>query len=169
MPPRDVRARRRAIILLVLAAAVVVLFVATWLLSRDDEPSSRTSVTLFMSYVPSVQFAPVYVAAERGYFADEGIDLRLEHSLNEADGVERIASNDLKFGLVSGEQVVLARARQRPVVYVFEWYHRFPVGVVSLADRGDDQGVVSVEDSRYHGRDGYLACRVRKAISGGVV
>lgn len=93
-------------------------------------------VTLFMSYIPSVQFAPVYVAAERGYFEDEGIDIRLENSFNEADGVDRIARNDLQFGLISGEQIVLARAQGRPVVYVFEWYHRFPVGIVSPADAG---------------------------------
>jgi NitT/TauT family transport system substrate-binding protein len=97
-------------------------------------PKPLKSVTLFMSYIPSVQFAPIYVAVERGYFADEGINLKFENSFNEADGVERIASDDLQFGLVSGEQVLLARAGGRPMVYVFEWYHKFPVGVVSPAD-----------------------------------
>jgi len=136
MRPHAARARRRALALLVLAAVLVVALIAVLRLRNgQNEDDALTPVTLFMSYVPSVQFAPVYVAAERGYFADEGIEVRFEPSLNEADGVERIASNDLKFGLISGEQVVLARARQRPVVYVFEWYHRFPVGVVSLAER----------------------------------
>ncbi len=93
-----------------------------------------TSVTLFMSYIPSVQFSMLYVAAEKGYFAEEGIDIHFENSFNEADGVERIANNDLQFGLISGEQVILARAQERPVVYVFEWFHRFPVGIVSPAD-----------------------------------
>ncbi|NDJ77028.1 MAG: ABC transporter substrate-binding protein [Chloroflexi bacterium] len=27
--------------------------------------------------------------------------------------------------------MILARAQDRPVVYVFEWFHRFPVGIVS--------------------------------------
>lgn len=95
-----------------------------------------TRVTLFMGYIPSVQFAPVYVAAERGYFAEEGIAINFENSFNETDGVDRIARDNLQFGLISGEQVVLARAQGRPVVYVFEWYHRFPVGIVTPADSG---------------------------------
>ncbi len=124
--------RRRA--LLLAALAVVLALIAAYALTRDGESGGdETKVTLFMSYIPSVQFAPIYVAAQRGYFADEGIAISFENNFNEADGVERIANNDLRFGLISGEQVVLARAQGRPVVYVFEWFHRFPVGIVSPA------------------------------------
>ncbi|NDJ77029.1 MAG: ABC transporter substrate-binding protein [Chloroflexi bacterium] len=83
---------------------VVLVIVGTGVLlviGRDNDDDDDT-VVLFMSYIPSVQFAPVYVAAERGYFEDEGIEIRFEHG-NEADGVERIASDNLQFGLVSGE------------------------------------------------------------------
>ena len=126
--------RRWALLLAAFAAALALVLIAAYALTREDDASGdQTKVTLFMSYIPSVQFAPVYVAAQRGYFADEGIAIEFENSFNEADGVERIANNDLQFGLISGEQVVLARAQGRPVVYVFEWFHRFPVGIVSPA------------------------------------
>lgn len=137
MPVRQVH--RRMLAVAVVVAILVVLFIAALVLSQEEqEPGAdgATPVTLFMSYIPSVQFAPVYVAVERGYFAAEGIAIQLENNLNEADGVERIASNDLQFGLISGEQVVLARGMGRPIVYVFEWYHSFPVGVVAAAEAG---------------------------------
>ncbi len=118
---------------LLLAAVIVALLVAAAPRQSGAE-DNLTDVTLFMSYIPSVQFAPIYVAAERDYFAEEGIDIRFENNFNEADGVERIASNNLQFGLISGEQVLLARANERPIVYVFEWYHRFPVGIVAPVD-----------------------------------
>lgn len=95
---------------------------------------SLTPITLFLGYIPNIQFAPVYVAMERGYFKQAGIDLTLENSFDETDGVTRIATNKLQFGLVSGDQVLLARAQGAPVVYVFRWYQRFPVGVVVPAD-----------------------------------
>lgn len=116
-----------ALVVVVVAALIAVLV----LRHRDFSPDDLTPVTLFMSYVPSVQFAHIYVAAERGYFAEEGIDIRFENGFNEADGVERLASGDLQFGLISGEQVILARAQGRPVVYVYEWYEHYPVGIVT--------------------------------------
>lgn len=131
------QSRRRVMLLTVFVVIVGALLGAAYTLSQESsegDGEGTMPVTLFMSYIPSVQFAPVYVAVERGYFADEGIAITLEHSLNESDGVERIGSNNLKFGLISGEQVVLARGNRRPIVYVFEWFHRFPVGVASPVD-----------------------------------
>ncbi len=133
--------RARKLQLGLIAVLVVGALAAAIVLTRDDAKDSEgdiTHLTLFMSFIPSVQFAPVYMAIEQGYFADEGIAITIEHG-NEADGLERIARGDLRFGLISGEQVILARGQNRPVVYVFEWYHNFPVGIVSPAAEGITQ------------------------------
>lgn len=135
---RPARSRQRLGLILGIALILVVALGAAYWLTRDDSNDDMTQVTLFMSYVPSVQFSHVYVADQRGYFADEGIEITFENSFNEADGVERIASGDLQFGLISGEQVIMARGQGRPLVYVYEWYHNFPVGVVAPADSGID-------------------------------
>jgi NitT/TauT family transport system substrate-binding protein len=95
---------------------------------------TEREITLFVSYIPSVQFAPIYTAIENGYFADEGLKVTVEHSFNEADGVDRLAVNDLQFGIISGEQVILGRSTGKPLVYVYEWFHQFPVGVVAPAE-----------------------------------
>ncbi len=108
-------------------------------LSAQEE---RQKVTLFVPYIPNVQFAPLYVAIENGYFADEGIEVEIEYSFNEADGIDRIAVDDLQFGIISGEQVIVARGADKPLVYVLEWYHTFPGGIVAPAD----SGIESVED-----------------------
>ncbi|WP_119065758.1 ABC transporter substrate-binding protein [Aggregatilinea lenta] len=137
MQMRRSRIRNRVMVLALIALIVVGLLLAAYALTQEeDAPPDQTHVTLFLSYVPSVQFAPVYIAIERGYFADEGIDIEIENSFNEADGVQRLGSNDLEFGIVSGEQVVLGRGQNLPLVYVMEWYHRFPVGIVSPVDEG---------------------------------
>ncbi|MBI5960828.1 MAG: ABC transporter substrate-binding protein [Chloroflexi bacterium] len=145
MQTRQNRSRNRTWLVGAALLIVIALLAAAYIFSQqEEETDGKTKVTLFMGYIPSVQFAPVYVAAERGYFADEGIEIVFENSFNEADGVERLASNNLRFGLISGEQVLLARANDRPIVYVLEWYHNFPVGIVSAVD----QNITQPEDLR---------------------
>jgi NitT/TauT family transport system substrate-binding protein len=88
-----------------------------------------------MGFVPNVQFTPFYVAVERGYFAAEGIELEFDYGF-ETDGVQLVAANKLPFAVASGDQVILARAQDLPVVYITEWWQRFPVAVAALADSG---------------------------------
>jgi NitT/TauT family transport system substrate-binding protein len=121
------------------AAATVAVMAGT---QASASPQTLTPITLFMGYIANVQFAPLYVAIERGYFRDNGIDLKPEYSFDETDGLTRIGANQLQFGFISGEQVILARAKGAPVVYVFRWYQQFPVGIVVP----DDSPIKKPED-----------------------
>jgi NitT/TauT family transport system substrate-binding protein len=96
-------------------------------------------MSFFLTFIPNIQFAPVYVAMEKGYFAEQGINLTLEYG-DEPDGVTLIAAGERQFGVISGEQVIQARANGLPVVYVYEWFQKYPIGVVSSADSGIASG-----------------------------
>ncbi len=109
----------------------MLLIVAVLLMVSSVQPQATTDVTFFLTFIPNVQFAPVYVALENGYFED--LNVTIQHG-DEPDGVNLIAADQIKFGIISGEQVIQARANERPVVFVYEWFQEYPVGVVVAVD-----------------------------------
>lgn len=114
-----------SVLILGLLLIVVQIPVAT----QENPDPELTEMSFFLTFVPNIQFSPVYATIANGHAAEVGLEWVIEHG-DEPVGADLIANNSIQFGVISGEQVIMARAGGRPLVYVYEWFQQYPVGIV---------------------------------------
>ena len=100
---------------------------------KTENNNELEEITFNLTYVPNIQFSPIYVSIEKGFFAEEGLNVKLAYG-NEADMVALVGSNYHQFMIASGEQVLLSREQGLPVLSVATWYKDYPVGIVALKE-----------------------------------
>jgi NitT/TauT family transport system substrate-binding protein len=100
-----------------------------------------TPVRVSLGYIPNFQFAPFYVALEKGFFLEEGLNIIMDYG-TETDAVTTVAQGVDSFGIASGDSVILARSNGVPIKHVMRWYNGWPTSIFSLAE----SGITSPED-----------------------
>ncbi len=88
-------------------------------------------ITIGLGYIPDIQFAPFYVARERGYFRDEGLEVEFKQGFG-TDVLALLGTGALNFGVAGGDEVMVARSQGVPLVYVASWFQRYPITIAAL-------------------------------------
>lgn len=152
----------KKIVLLMLGLALSLMACASP--QSANEAGSLRKIKLPMGYIPNIQYAPFYVAVDKGYFAEEGIEIEFDYSF-ETDGMKLTGAGEIPFTVASGEQVLLARSQGLPVVYTFAWYQQFPISVIAAPElninepadlRGKKIGLPGLFGANYIGLEALL-------------
>jgi NitT/TauT family transport system substrate-binding protein len=98
---------------------------------RAASTSPRT-VTIGMGYIPSVQFAPFYVADQRGYYRRAGLKVTFDYA-SSPNLLQLVGARRVDLAIADGTDAIAAVAQGVPIVYVMAQYQRFPVAIFSLA------------------------------------
>jgi NitT/TauT family transport system substrate-binding protein len=103
-----------------------------------DAPSKqeRTKVTVQLNWKPEPQFGGFYAADVAGIYGKHGLDVTITAGGAGAPTVEMVGAGTVPFAIVSGDEVVRARANGNPVVALFAVYQTNPQGIMTRASRG---------------------------------
>jgi NitT/TauT family transport system substrate-binding protein len=128
--------RRRQLIGSAAAAALALVATACVPPARQQPTATQLQdVRVGMAFIPNVQFAPFYVADDKGYFAAEGIKPNFDYGF-EQDVVALTAQDQLTFTNAGGPTTIIARSHGVPVQYFIKEYQTLPIAVFGLADKG---------------------------------
>jgi ABC-type nitrate/sulfonate/bicarbonate transport system substrate-binding protein len=98
-------------------------------------PAGATAVKFMLDWVPNTNHTGIFVAQEKGYFAQAGLDVEIVQP-GEVYPEAAVASGAADFGISFQENVTLARAEGAPIVSIAAVLQHNTSGFASLASRG---------------------------------
>lgn len=107
--------------------------------AAPTQPASLTPVTLMLDWVPNVNHTGLYVALDKGYFKEAGLDVNIIQP-GEVYAEQAVASGAADFGISFQEQMTLLHGQDpaNPLVSIAAIIQHNSSGFASLADRGVD-------------------------------
>lgn len=103
--------------------------------SGPPTSGAGTPLTVGLGYVPSVQFAPFYLAQQDGSYAAAGLDVTFQNKID-LDLIPLIGQGAIDVGLGDGTSIIPAVAQGIPVRYVATVYAKFPNAVIARKEAG---------------------------------
>ncbi|GMA31283.1 ABC transporter substrate-binding protein [Litorihabitans aurantiacus] len=115
-------------------AAVLVLTACTGEGDGDTPTDGAAPVTLGLTYVPDIQFAPFYVAEANGYYDEAGLDVELRHHGANEGLFTAVEQGQEDVVVASGDEVLAQRAGGGDLAQIATLYGRSPVALLVPED-----------------------------------
>jgi NitT/TauT family transport system substrate-binding protein len=132
-------------LLLIVAALIVPALIVAACARPGSSPSAAapTKLVVGLGYIPSVQFAPFYLADQAGYYRDAGLDVTFQNQID-PNLVTLVGQGAIDIGLADGTSVVPAVSQDIPIRYLATIYGTFP----SIVFAKTSSGIATAADLR---------------------
>jgi ABC-type nitrate/sulfonate/bicarbonate transport system substrate-binding protein len=107
-----------------------------------------TRAILSLDWVPNTNHTGFYVALEKGWYEDEGIDLEIQIPSDPAAALKQVAYGNTEFGVSFQEEVTIARSNGIPVVSLAAIIQHNTSAFASRSETGI-QRAKDIEGKRY--------------------
>lgn len=101
----------------------------------EEAPSPELAkVNLRLSWLVKGEYAPLFVALNKGYFEEEGIEMNIIEGSEKATPTQLLISGEDQFAYIAADDVIRARAAGMPVVMVANILRKTPQIVMALPE-----------------------------------
>ncbi|MBL8099654.1 MAG: ABC transporter substrate-binding protein [Anaerolineales bacterium] len=111
-------------------AMIVAIILSACGSTASTEPAD--TVTVQLSWFHGVEYAGFYTAVEKGYYAEENIEVVLNAGGPELNPLDEVANGNSQFGIGSGDGLILAKAGGQNFVSVATIFRENPLAITSL-------------------------------------
>jgi NitT/TauT family transport system substrate-binding protein len=108
-------------------AVVLALFLAVAAVTSAEQ---LRKVRLAIGFIPHIQFAPLYVGTEKGFYAEEGIDLEIQYGFG-IDIFSLLSVGRIDVGLSDSDQLIISGENDLGLKAVLQYYQGYPVSIVA--------------------------------------
>ena len=112
---------------------------AAWMVclgSSAPAQTSLTSVSLRLDFLPAGYHAPLFLAAQRGYYREHGIDLQISDGRGSNPSLQSVAAGNDLIVLANYGTMTEGITKGMPVIGVGGLIQRLPDAVISLKGSG---------------------------------
>jgi ABC-type nitrate/sulfonate/bicarbonate transport system substrate-binding protein len=103
-----------------------------------EAPEVLTPATLSLDWVPNTNHTGFYVALDKGWYAEEGIDLEIQIPSDPSAALRQVAAGNTEWGVSFQEELTIARSTDIPVVSIAAIIQHNTAGFAALASSGID-------------------------------
>ena len=96
---------------------------------------AKTAATLRLDWVPGPHHLGPILAAKRGYYAAEGLDLSVKPGRGSGNTVQVVATGGDMFGFADAGTMAVAASKGAKVIMVANITQRGPIGVINLGKK----------------------------------
>jgi len=105
---------------------------------------AQDKFTLALNWIPHALHFGIYLAQERGWYRDAGIDLTIQRGFGSTDTVKRVATGSADFGMADAASVMVGRANGINTKLVAMLMER-PADAIYFVKGGDIKSVKDLE------------------------
>jgi NitT/TauT family transport system substrate-binding protein len=117
--------------------ALCIVVVAT-ITNCEKKAGTGTKVTLQLNWKPEPQFGGFYAADVYGGYRARGLDVTIVPGGAGAPTIDMVGAGTVPFAIVSGDELIKARANGNMAIALFAVYQTNPQGIMTHAERGFD-------------------------------